>query len=117
VTQILIEENFRHIDGQDMERLIETLADLGLDADPTQPRTPERHGRWVLVLHWLGDSVQPLTDDAFAARLADTVRQVFQEQRPAELAPALQRTPPSRIDIHAAHSGAMLGSITVGDAP
>jgi hypothetical protein len=114
VAQILIEENFNHIDGQDMEELLEALTGLGLDAEPTQPRTPTGHGRgWVLVLHWLRDEPQHIMEDGFAAALTDAVHRVFGERRTPGLAPGLPRALPTRIDIHG-RSGAVIRSIDVG---
>ncbi|MEY9967877.1 hypothetical protein ABIA33_005957 [Streptacidiphilus sp. MAP12-16] len=53
MTEVLIEENFVHIDGTDMNVILNLLDRLGLEAEPTAPRhVSERHS-WVLALHWL----------------------------------------------------------------
>jgi hypothetical protein len=101
MAHILIEENFRQIDGQDMEALLEALNGLGLDAEPTGPRTSlHRHG-WVLVLHCLDDQARTITEPAKAAAFGLAVRQIFGSPRPADPVggTAGPRTLPDRIDV------------------
>lgn len=77
MAQLLIEENFQHLDGLDVEALIEALAGLGLSAEPTQPRTGTRSGDWKLVLHWLRDDIEQITGDAITTGLVMAVARVL----------------------------------------
>ncbi len=101
MTQVLIEENFQHLNGQDVESLIEALAALGLSAEPTQPRTGSRNGDWALVLHWLRDDVGQITGDAVAAALVAAVTEVLGQVHAvgAGGTSVRGRTLPVRIDI------------------
>jgi hypothetical protein len=117
MAQLLIEENFQHLDGQDVEELIEALAELGLNAEPTQPRsTPERHG-WVLILHWLRDDVEPITDEFLAAEVVDTVRTVLLKEHQVGFGgtSVRGRMLPVRIEIRS-RSGALIKSMAVPGA-
>ncbi|MFD7901333.1 MULTISPECIES: hypothetical protein [unclassified Kitasatospora] len=49
---ILVEEDFVHIDGTDMNAILELLGRLGLDAEPTAPRGGGRGRQWELTMHW-----------------------------------------------------------------
>ena len=62
MTEVLIEENFVHIDGDDMSTVLAIVDRLGLDAEPTAPRHVSERRRWVLSLHWLasGDLPEPV---------------------------------------------------------
>jgi len=53
MTEVLIEENFVHIDGNDMNEILTIVDRLGLEAEPTAPRHVSERHRWVLALHWL----------------------------------------------------------------
>ncbi|MEZ0093297.1 hypothetical protein [Streptacidiphilus sp. EB129] len=117
MAHLLIEENFRHLDGEDVGDLIEGLSGLGLRAEPTQPRTsPGRH-TWVLVLHWLRDDVTPITDDSLVASVVDAVRGVLLKEHPAGPGGTRvqERTLPARIDIRG-RSGELIRSVAVPGA-
>ena len=121
MTALLIEENFQHLDGQDVESLIEALAELSLSAEPTQPRTGTRNGEWALVLHWLRDDTGQITDDAVAAALVTAVRAVLGQVHPVGLSgtSVRGRSLPIRIDIRG-RAGELLRSVPVpgsGSAP
>ena len=118
MTALLIEENFQHLDGQDVESLIEALAELGLSAEPTQPRTGTRNGEWVLVLHWLRDDTRQITEDALAAALVTAVSGVLGQVHPVGTS-VRGRSLPIRIDIRG-RAGELLRSVPVpnsGAAP
>ena len=53
MTEVLIEENFVHIDGGDMNVVLTIIDRLGLEAEPTAPRHVSERHTWVLSLHWL----------------------------------------------------------------
>ncbi|MFG2846915.1 hypothetical protein ACGF12_27625 [Kitasatospora sp. NPDC048296] len=117
MAQLLIEENFQHLDGQDVESLIEALAELGLSAEPTQPRTGTRRGDWTLVLHWLRDDTGQITEDAVAAALVTAVTEVLGQQHPAGPGGTIVRgrTLPVRIDIRG-RSGELIKSVAMPGA-
>ncbi|MCQ4083933.1 hypothetical protein NGB36_25930 [Streptomyces sp. RB6PN25] len=69
MAHILIEENFRHIDGLDMEALIAAFRDQGIDAEPTQRQTIHKGTRWELVLHWLGNRAEKVVTGAAVVRI------------------------------------------------
>ncbi|WP_037606301.1 hypothetical protein [Streptacidiphilus rugosus] len=109
MTQILVEENFRHIDGQDMEDLIAALAALGLVADPTQPRTPVHGHPWVMVLHWIQDELPPAVAERLTSTLPGTVREIFGRPRAADHPSGsdVPRVVPGRIEIHSPTGGVL----------
>jgi hypothetical protein len=124
--QLLIEENFRRIDSPDMEALIAALADLSLDAQPTEPRMIVKADWWVLVLHWLGDEshrdwlrdeAHTIFDEAMAVAIVDKVRKIFAGRRSSgsEGQDEQDRTPPRRIEIYGPN-GQVLKVIEVDDA-
>jgi hypothetical protein len=81
MSQLLIEENFRHIDGLDMEALIAGFASQGIDADPTQQQTSHRGAGWALVLHWLGDETRRPAVEAATVAMVDEVRALYRIER------------------------------------
>jgi hypothetical protein len=91
MTEILVEENFVHIDGTDMNVLLTMLAALDLEAEPTAPRHISEARSWVLALHWLDPG-----------RLSDTVAvalpTVLVEIRAYFTARGKQ--PPARLDVY-----------------
>ncbi|WP_042365380.1 hypothetical protein [Streptacidiphilus neutrinimicus] len=103
--QLLIEENFQHLDGEDVEELIEALGALGLSAEPTQPRTPGPHRGWVLMLHWLRDDTAPLDAALRDGSLADAVRGALGHPHPIgeDGTEVRERTMPRRIQIRDRH--------------
>jgi hypothetical protein len=117
MAQLLIEENFQHLDGQDVESLIEAFAGLGLSAEPTQPRTATRRGDWVLVLHWLKDDTGPITGDAMTAALVTAVAEVLGQQHPVGPGGTCVagRTLPVRIDIRG-RAGEQVASVAMPGA-
>jgi hypothetical protein len=117
MTQLLIEENFQHLDGQDVESLIEALAELGLSAEPTQPRTGTRRGDWALVLHWLRDDIGQITEDAVAASLVTAVTKMLGQVHPAGPGgtSVRGRTLPVRIDIRG-RAGELIKSVAMPGA-
>jgi hypothetical protein len=117
MAQLLIEENFQHLDGQDVESLIEALAELGLSAEPTQPRTATRSGDWALVLHWLRDDTGRITEDAVAASLVMTVTRILGQVHSAGAGGTRVRgrTLPVRIDIRG-RAGELIKSVAIPGA-
>jgi hypothetical protein len=117
MAQLLIEENFQHLDGQDVESLIEAFAELGLSAEPTQPRSGTRRGDWVLALHWLRDDIGQITGDAVAAALVTAVTEVLGQQHLAGPGgTSVQgRTLPVRIDIRG-RAGELIRSVAMPGA-
>jgi hypothetical protein len=53
MTEVLIEENFVHIDGSAMNVILTIFDRLDLEAEPTAPRHISESRNWVLALHWL----------------------------------------------------------------
>jgi hypothetical protein len=99
MAHILIEENFRHINGLDMEALIAAFRDQGISAEPTQRQTSHKNTRWVLVLHWLGNqTVLPATESA-AVAVAGKIRELYRIKREG-VGEDRPRTPPMRIDLY-----------------
>lgn len=112
--QLLIEENFQHIDGLDMERLIADFAGQGIAADPTQQQTGHRGKGWVLVLHWLGEETGRPAVEAATAAMADKVRALYRIKRTG-VGEDPHRTPPVRIDLYGA-DGEVITSVEVPEA-
>ncbi|QMU69888.1 hypothetical protein [Streptacidiphilus sp. P02-A3a] len=117
MAQLLIEENFQHLDGQDVESLIEALAGLGLRAEPTQPRSRTHSAGWTLVLHWLLDDTGPITGDAVPAALVAAVTGTLGQPHPVgnSGSSVRDRTLPARIDIRG-RAGELLTSVAVPGA-
>ncbi|MEZ0067811.1 hypothetical protein ABIA32_003827 [Streptacidiphilus sp. MAP12-20] len=65
MTEVLIEENFVHIDGTDMNVILTMLDGLNLEAEPTAPRHVSEARSWVIALHWLGSG--PITHEVAVA--------------------------------------------------
>ncbi|MGK4582694.1 hypothetical protein [Kitasatospora sp. HPMI-4] len=63
--EILVEENFAHISGDDMNVILDLLDELHLEAEPTAPRGNGRGRRWELTMHW--QSAGPLPENTGAA--------------------------------------------------
>ncbi|MBV9024355.1 MAG: hypothetical protein JO362_11320 [Streptomycetaceae bacterium] len=99
MAHILIEENFRHIDGLDMEALIAAFRDQGISAEPTQRQTIRKGTRWVLVLHWLGNQTVLSAVESAAVAVADKVRELYRIKRNG-VGEDQRRTPPIRIDLY-----------------
>lgn len=53
MAEILVEENFVRIDGDDMNALLNILDAVDLEAEPTAPRDNDTGVRWQLAVHWL----------------------------------------------------------------
>ena len=75
MAEILVEENFVRIDGDDMNALLNVLDRIGIEAEPTAPRHDDggdRDGAWTLVVHWLNAGpVAPAADAAFPGAFAE----------------------------------------------
>jgi hypothetical protein len=101
MAQLLIEENFQHLDGEDVEELIEAFDALGLSAEPTQPRTAGPRHAWVLTLHWLPDDTAALDATLRDGSLADAVRGALRHPHPVgeDGTEVRERTLPRRIEI------------------
>ena len=117
MAQLLIEENFQHLDGQDVESLIEALAGLGLRAEPTQPRTATRGTGWTLVLHWLMDDVRQITGDGVVAALVVAVTEVLGQVHSVGYGgtSVRGRTLPVRIDVRG-RAGELITSVAMPGA-
>ncbi|MFE2642689.1 hypothetical protein ACFXDO_08930 [Streptomyces nigra] len=59
MNQILVEEDFAHIEGRDMNIILNLLDELGLEAEPTPPRGRGDRHRWQLALHWQPSDLIP----------------------------------------------------------
>ncbi|MEE1787657.1 hypothetical protein PUR71_32825 [Streptomyces sp. SP17BM10] len=71
---ILVEEDFAHIDGTDMNAILELLGRLALEAEPTAPRGGGGRGRqWELTMHW--QATGPISE-ATEAGLRDTAARI-----------------------------------------
>lgn len=76
MAEILVEENFVRIDGDDMNALLNILDRLGIEAEPTAPRHDDggEHGSsgWTLVVHWLNaGAIAPAVAEAFPGAFAE----------------------------------------------
>ncbi|MFJ8471072.1 hypothetical protein [Kitasatospora sp. NPDC094011] len=118
MAQLLVEENFQHLDGDDVESLIEALTGLGFSAEPTQPRTAGRGREWTLYLHWLRDDLGPVTGDDVALALVRAVTATLgQVHEVGSGGTCVQgRTLPVRIDIRG-RAGELIRSIELPGAP
>jgi hypothetical protein len=116
MAQLLIEANFQHLDGVDVEELIEAFGELGLSAEPTQPRSAQPRRGWVLELHLLRDDAALLTQEFLAGPLADAVRGVLPQQHAVGGGGTCvrERALPTRIEVHG-RDGRVLASAPVGD--
>jgi hypothetical protein len=115
MARLLIEENFQHLDGVDVEELIEAFEGLGVSAEPTGPRSVQpRHG-WVLQLHLLRDDATLLTHEFLSGPLAEAVRGVLLRQHAvgAGGTSVRERTLPLRVDVHG-RDGQVLASVPLG---
>jgi hypothetical protein len=54
MTDLLVEENFVHIDTIDMDVIIALLSAAALKAGPTVARRVSEPRAWILVMHWSG---------------------------------------------------------------
>lgn len=80
MTEVLIEENFVHIDGSDMNVILNLFDGLGLEAEPTAPRHISESRRWVLALHWLQAGPLSAALDAELPAVFDEIRAHFVAQ-------------------------------------
>jgi hypothetical protein len=76
MAEILVEENFVRIDGDDMNALLNILDRLGVAAEPTAPRHDDGGDSgaegWTLVVHWLNAGpIAPAVDEALPGALAE----------------------------------------------
>lgn len=117
MAQLLIEENFQHLDGQDVESLIEAFAELGLRAEPTQPRGEAGRRDWVLSLHWLRDDLAPISDPALGQAVVGAVRSVLCQEHVTGYGGTrvLGRTLPARVEIRD-RSGALVTALPLPTA-
>lgn len=91
MNQILVEEDFTHIEGRDMNVILDLLDALGLEAEPTPPRgRVARHG-WKLVMHWQpSEPIPPAT----AVQLPAVVRSI------REYFVGIEKRPPSTVAVY-----------------
>lgn len=113
MAQILIEENFRHIDGLDMEALLNVFRAQGITAEPTQRQTPHRGTGWVLVLHMLGNQAVHSVVESAVRAVVDDIRELYRIKRNG-VGEDQHRTPPYRIDIYGSDERVM-ASVEVPD--
>ena len=117
MAQLLIESNFQHLDGVDVEELIEAFEALGVSAEPTGPRSPQPRRGWALQLHLLRATDSALLTESFlAGPLADAVRGVLLRQHAvgAGGTSVRERTLPSRLDLRGL-DGRVLVSVPLDD--
>ena len=101
MTEVLIEENFVHIDGTDMNVILDILDRLGLEAEPTAPRHVSERHTWVLALHWLTERPMP---DAVAAALPGVLTRIRQRFT------GTGKVPPARLAVYGL-DGALLRTV------
>ncbi|QMU72052.1 hypothetical protein [Streptacidiphilus sp. P02-A3a] len=104
MTEVLIEENFVHIDGNDMSVVLAIVDRLGLDAEPTAPRHVSERRKWVLSLHWLAAGEIP---DEVVAALPGVLAEICGHYR------ALAKVPPARLSVYGLN-GAPIRSFEAG---
>ena len=98
MTEVLIEENFVHIDGDDMNAILTIVDRLVLEAEPTAPRHVSEHRTWVLSLHWLraGPVAEPV-----AGALPGLLAEIRQYYRTAG------KVPPARLVVYGLNGRAL----------
>ncbi|QMU78618.1 hypothetical protein GXW83_25845 [Streptacidiphilus sp. PB12-B1b] len=101
MTEVLIEENFVHIDGTDMNVILDLLDRLGLEAEPTAPRHISERRHWSLSLHWLTEGQLPDRVAAVLPGVLVEVRRHFADTG---------KVPPDRIALYGL-DGSPLGTV------
>jgi hypothetical protein len=96
MTEVLIEENFVHIDGNDMNVILTIIDRLGLEAEPTAPRHVSERHTWVLSLHWLTAGPVP---DRVAAALPGLLAEIGGHYRTEG------KVPPARLAVYGLDGG------------
>ncbi|GAB2729569.1 hypothetical protein [Kitasatospora kifunensis] len=89
MAEILVEENFAHIDGSDMNVILDLLDELALEAEPTAPRSSGRGRQWELTMHWQQATPVPADIEAALPAVVARIRDHFQnagKQLPARVA-------------------------------
>ncbi|MFI9272035.1 hypothetical protein ACIGXM_15115 [Kitasatospora sp. NPDC052896] len=89
--EILVEENFAHIDGSDMNVILDLLDELNLEAEPTAPRSSGRGRRWELTMHWQPAGPIPESTDAALPTAVARIRDHFV---------TTGKQPPSRVAVY-----------------
>ncbi|WP_329586721.1 hypothetical protein OG500_36365 [Kitasatospora sp. NBC_01250] len=78
MAEILVEENFAHIDGGDMNLILDLLDELSLEAEPTAPRSSGRGRHWELTMHWQPATPVPAGLDATLPGVIARIREHFE---------------------------------------
>ncbi|MCZ4602388.1 hypothetical protein O3S80_01075 [Streptomyces sp. Lzd4kr] len=92
MNQILVEEDFTHIEGRDMNVILDLLDELGLEAEPTPPRgRGDRHG-WQLVMHWQPSEPIPHETTLQLPTVTSRIREYFV---------GVEKRPPSTVAVYA----------------
>lgn len=107
MAEILVEENFVRISGEDMNALLNILNRLGVEAEPTAPRNGSHGRNWILAVHWLqAGAVDTETMSELPGALAEIHAHFVAEGK----------LPPSRVVLYGLDD-AVLHTFTPGDAP
>jgi hypothetical protein len=89
--EILVEEDFAHTDGRDMNVILDFLDELNLEAEPTAPRSTGRGRHWELTMYWQPAGSIP---ESTEAGLPDTVAKIRDHFVTAG------KRPPSRVAVY-----------------
>ncbi len=85
MAEILVEENFAHIDGSDMNVILDLLGEVAaIEAEPTAPRHNSGGDHWELSMHWL--QAEPMAEST-AAALSDVIGKIGNHFTAAEKLP------------------------------
>ncbi|MEY9963978.1 hypothetical protein ABIA33_002012 [Streptacidiphilus sp. MAP12-16] len=91
MADVLVEENFARIAGEDMSVILDMFNRMGIRADPTGPRIISERRRWVLSLHWLRQGPVPeATQERLPQALVEVRRHLV----------AVGKVPPMRLDLY-----------------
>lgn len=94
MADVLINENNRRIDDDDMKALISALGELGFSAD-VDPSTRIQAGQatdwWVLVFRWVGDEAARVAFDAALAAAFLKAKKHFTDRG---------KVPPARAEVY-----------------
>ncbi|GAA3840390.1 hypothetical protein GCM10022403_085800 [Streptomyces coacervatus] len=91
MAQILVEEDFVHIDGDDMNVVLDLLDELNLEAEPTAPRGGGKGRHWELTMYWQPTGSIP---GSTVAGLPDTIARIRDHFVTAG------KRPPSRVGVY-----------------
>jgi hypothetical protein len=91
MAEILVEEDFLHIDGGDMNVILDLLDELNLEAEPTAPRSRGKGRHWELTMYWQPTGAIPESTEAGLPGTVAKIRDHFV---------TAGKRPPSRVAVY-----------------